>query len=81
MTHEAGHLVMCDSAHDVELHGGASGHWASYLEPAIASAEEGALVTSFMYANNYRLSGGIPTPESSTVSRIRGGSDSRQDSD
>ena len=51
MTHEAGHLVMCDSAHDVELHGGASGHWASYLEPAIASAEKGALVTSFMYAN------------------------------
>ena len=27
--------------------------WASYVEPAIASAEEGALVTSFMYANNY----------------------------
>jgi gamma-glutamyltranspeptidase/glutathione hydrolase len=28
--------------------------WASYLEPAIASAEEGVLVTSFMYANNYQ---------------------------
>ena len=27
--------------------------WASYLEPAIASAEEGVLVTSFMYASNY----------------------------
>ena len=27
--------------------------WASYLEPAIVSAEEGVLVTSFMYASNY----------------------------
>ncbi len=27
--------------------------WASYLEPAIASAEQGALVTSFMYGVNY----------------------------
>lgn len=27
--------------------------WASYLEPAIASAEEGVLVTSFMYGINY----------------------------
>ncbi len=29
--------------------------WASYLEPAIAAAEEGVLVTSFQYANNYSL--------------------------
>jgi gamma-glutamyltranspeptidase/glutathione hydrolase len=27
--------------------------WAEYLEPAITAAEEGVLVTSFMYANNY----------------------------
>jgi gamma-glutamyltranspeptidase/glutathione hydrolase len=27
--------------------------WASYLEPAIASAEEGVVVTSFMYGVNY----------------------------
>jgi len=27
--------------------------WASYLEPAIASAEEGVIVTSFMYSQNY----------------------------
>jgi gamma-glutamyltranspeptidase/glutathione hydrolase len=27
--------------------------WASYLEPAIRAAEEGVLVTSFMYGNNY----------------------------
>ena len=27
--------------------------WAAYLDPAIAAAEEGVLVTSFMYANNY----------------------------
>ena len=29
--------------------------WASYLQPAIASAERGVLVTNFMYANNYQL--------------------------
>jgi gamma-glutamyltranspeptidase/glutathione hydrolase len=29
--------------------------WASYLEPAIASAEEGVIVTSFMYGINYAL--------------------------
>jgi gamma-glutamyltranspeptidase / glutathione hydrolase len=29
--------------------------WASYLQPAIAAAEEGVVVTSFMYANNYSL--------------------------
>lgn len=29
--------------------------WASYLEPAIASAESGVLVTNFMYGNNYSL--------------------------
>lgn len=29
--------------------------WASYLEPAIASAEEGVMVTSFMYGINYTL--------------------------
>jgi gamma-glutamyltranspeptidase / glutathione hydrolase len=27
--------------------------WASYIQPAIAAAEEGVVVTSFMYANNY----------------------------
>ncbi len=27
--------------------------WESYLAPAIAAAEEGAVVTSFMYGNNY----------------------------
>jgi gamma-glutamyltranspeptidase/glutathione hydrolase len=27
--------------------------WATYLEPAITAAEEGVLVTSFMYGNNY----------------------------
>ena len=27
--------------------------WADYLAPAITAAEEGVLVTSFMYANNY----------------------------
>jgi gamma-glutamyltranspeptidase/glutathione hydrolase len=27
--------------------------WASYVEPAIATAEEGFVVTSFMYGNNY----------------------------
>lgn len=29
--------------------------WSSYLEPAIASAEAGVLVTNFMYGNNYNL--------------------------
>jgi len=29
--------------------------WASYLEPAIAAAEEGAIVTSFMYSLNFSL--------------------------
>lgn len=29
--------------------------WSSYLEPAIASAEEGVVVTSFMYGINYAL--------------------------
>ncbi len=29
--------------------------WASYLAPAIASAEQGVLVTNFMYARNYNL--------------------------
>ena len=29
--------------------------WASYLEPAIAAAEEGAIVTSFMYGLNFAL--------------------------
>jgi gamma-glutamyltranspeptidase/glutathione hydrolase len=29
--------------------------WASYLAPAIASAEEGPMVTSFMYGVNYHL--------------------------
>ena len=29
--------------------------WASYLQPAIAAAEEGVVVTAFMYANNYEL--------------------------
>jgi gamma-glutamyltranspeptidase/glutathione hydrolase len=29
--------------------------WASYLEPAIASAEEGVLVSSFQYGINYQL--------------------------
>lgn len=29
--------------------------WASYLEPAIVSAEEGVIVTSFMYGINYAL--------------------------
>ena len=29
--------------------------WASYLKPAIASAEEGVIVTSFMYGINYAL--------------------------
>ena len=29
--------------------------WASYLEPAIAAAEQGVLVTNFQYANNYSL--------------------------
>ena len=27
--------------------------WAEYIDPAIAAAEEGVLVTSFMYASNY----------------------------
>src|SRR5206468_6367981 len=30
--------------------------WASYLQPAIAAAEEGVVVTSFMYANHYSRS-------------------------
>ncbi len=30
-----------------------SKEWAEYLDPAISAAEEGVLVTSFMYANNY----------------------------
>jgi gamma-glutamyltranspeptidase/glutathione hydrolase len=29
--------------------------WASYVEPAIRAAEEGFVVTSFMYGNNYSL--------------------------
>lgn len=29
--------------------------WASYLAPAIAQAEEGVLVTSLMYGNNFRV--------------------------
>ena len=29
--------------------------WASYLEPAIAAAEQGVVVTNFQYANNYSL--------------------------
>lgn len=29
--------------------------WATYLEPAIASAEEGVIVTSFMYGINYAM--------------------------
>jgi len=29
--------------------------WSSYIDPAIKSAEEGVLVTSFMYGNNYNL--------------------------
>ncbi len=40
--------------------------WASYLKPAIAAAEEGVLVTSFMYAQNYHLF------EGKDISRGRG---------
>lgn len=36
--------------------------WASYLEPAIAAAEEGVLVTSFMYAQIYHLFEGKDIP-------------------
>lgn len=40
--------------------------WASYLEPAIAAAKEGVLMTSFMYAQNYHLF------EGKDISRGRG---------
>ncbi len=38
-----------------ERYGSGTMEWSSYLQPAIASAEEGAIVTSFMYGINYAL--------------------------
>ena len=38
-----------------ERYGSGSMEWSSYLQPAIASAAEGAMVTSFMYGINYAL--------------------------
>ncbi len=38
-----------------ERYGSGTMEWSSYLQPAIASAEEGVVVTSFMYGINYSL--------------------------
>ena len=38
-----------------ERYGSGTLEWSQYLQPAIASAEEGAIVTSFMYGINYNL--------------------------
>ena len=38
-----------------ERYGSGTMEWSQYLQPAIASAEEGAIVTSFMYGINYNL--------------------------
>ncbi|MFQ5790550.1 MAG: dipeptidase, partial [Acidobacteriota bacterium] len=38
-----------------ERYGSGTMEWSSYVQPAIASAEEGVVVTSFMYGINYSL--------------------------